>query len=291
MRLAISGQLLGATKSLAEILQIIRSLGVEAVELWPENLTGGDASDYGGKDAASARRLLEQSGIAAACITLHPDAIARCAHGGPKVGTSALEEAIEVAVHLGAPLVNCYLAGLPAKTFVEAMRPAAAAAGRAGISIVLENEAHDESGIPDGIVAIVEGVESRYFGTLYDPVNYYQANVEPFPAAYEAVRPFIRYVHLKGGRLYDPQAAVESQRGSTMRDSTHRFIGYVAVQEGVVNVDGLIRRLRSDGYKGFVTLEPHVPAQRASEYYQQEVPYITSHLREAMSVAGGGVKR
>ena len=93
--------------------------------------------------------------------------------------------------------------------FVAAAQPAAEYAGSAGVTIVLENEAHDDSGPAASVRAIVEAIGSPHFGTQYDPCNYYHANEEPYPAAYEVVKPYVRYVHLKGGCLYDPVAGPE----------------------------------------------------------------------------------
>ena len=58
--------------------------------------------------------------------------------------------------------------------------------------------------------------------------------------------------------------APSDKQGGTMRGSTDRFIGYTSIPDGVVNADGVLRRLAQDGYTGYVTLEPHVNARRRS---------------------------
>ena len=94
------------------------------------------------------------------------------------------------------------------------------------MTIVLENEAHDDSGPAASVRAIVEAIGSPHFGTQYDPCNYYHANEEPYPAAYEIVKPYVRYVHLKGGCHYDPETRPRDKKGGTMRGSDDRYIGY-----------------------------------------------------------------
>lgn len=285
MRLAISGQLLGKTRSLPEILDLFSSLGVDAIELWPENLPGATTSpgqsDGNGETIAGVRATLDRSGIAAACLTLGGGALKRCRDDGHHAGTEALTAAIDAAVAVGAPLVNCYLADLPPSLFVAAVQPAAAYAGRRGVTIVLENEAHDDSGPAHGVASIVEAVASPYFGTVYDPCNYYQANDEPFPGAYEVVKDHVRYVHLKGGCRYDPARRPTDHRGGTLRGHDDAHIAYVPLPEGAVNVDGVLRRLAADGYNGFVTLEPHVPPDQALAFYQVEVPYLRALIAQA----------
>ena len=42
MRLGVSGQLLSQTHSLSEIVDVLQSLDVDAIELWPRNVPGGE---------------------------------------------------------------------------------------------------------------------------------------------------------------------------------------------------------------------------------------------------------
>lgn len=288
MRLAISGQLLARTRPLPAILDILHTLDVNAIELWPTNLAGGETDEeqwrYEGKDLAGARQALASAGVAVACVTLGANILRLCDERGPEYGADALRGAVDAAAALGAPLVNCYLGGLAPQTFVAAARPAAEYARRAGVTIVLENEAHDDSGPAASVRAIVEAVGSPAFGTLYDPCNYYQANEEAYPAAYEVLKDCIRYVHLKGGCQYDPgQPAL--QRGGTLRGSAERYIGYTPLPCGAINTEGILRRLAADGYQGFVTLEPHVPADQALAYYRVEAPYVRAHLDQLAAPA------
>lgn len=278
MRIAISGQLLGSAYSLSQILDVFRSLGVDAIDIWPHNLVGGETPDerarYRYKDVVSAARVIRDAGFVVACVTQGGRPIQQAVLDGPAVGTAALKEAIDATVNLDASLVNCYLGGIAPDLFVEVMRPAAEYAGERGVTIVLENEAHDDSGTALGMRAIIDAVGSPHFGALYDPCNFYQANDEPYPYAYEVLKDVIRYVHLKGGCHYDPVRRPSDHRGGCLRGSEERHIGYVALPDGAVNADGVLRRLARDGYAGFVTLEPHVAREDALAFYQIEVPYL-----------------
>lgn len=284
VRLALSAQLLARTHRLEEILDLLRSLGIDAVEIWPQNIPGDATPEpqagYERTDVASARRILEASGMTAACVTLGGRAIQRCMVDGPGVGTDALKGAVDAAATLGARIVNCYLAGIAPAVFVQAVQPAAEYAGSLGITIVLENEAHDDSGTALGVRAIIEAVGSPHFATLYDPCNYYQANEEPYPYAYEVLKHHVRYVHLKGGCRYQPDLRPADHRGGTLRGHEDRFIGYVALPDSAVNSEGVLRRLARDGYTGFITLEPHVPVEQALAFYQIEVPYARQLLEQ-----------
>lgn len=283
MRLGVSGQLLSRTHALSEIVDVLQSLDVDAIELWPRNLPGGEGPEeeqrYEKKDVAGTRQLLQERGMDVACITLGFSILSQCKEAGAEYGTNALKGAVDAAAELGAPIVNCYLAGIAPELFVAAARPAAEYAGTVGVTIVLENEAHDDSGPAANVRSIVEAIGSPHFGTQYDPCNYYHANEEPYPAAYEIVKPYVRYVHLKGGCHYDAVNRPHDKKGGTMRGSDDRYIGYTSVPDGVVNADGVLRRLAQDGYNGFVTLEPHVNADEALDYYRIDVPYVQQRIR------------
>lgn len=284
MRLAITGQVLAKTHSLPHFLETVRSLDIDAVELWPGNLSGGETPEerdrYERKDLLGTRRVIESSGMTVACVTLGFGIMRGCTDRGPDYGAEALKGAVDAAAELGAPIVNCYLAGIAAELFVAAAQPAAEYAGDLGVTIVLENEAHDASGPSSSVRSIVDDIGSPHFGTQYDPCNYYQANEEAYPAAYEVIKDITRYVHLKGGCLYDAERRPRDHRGDTFRGSEHLYIGYTTISDGVVNVDGVLRRLADDGYDGFVTLEPHVPPEQAMASYRADVSYVRERLRQ-----------
>jgi len=282
VKLAVSGQLLAAIAPLAEIARRLAALEVAAIELWPENIPAlappSEPGRYEGRDLAGAAAVLAAHGIAVAGVALGGGPIRRCATAGPAHGTAALVGAVDAAVALGAPVVGCYLAALPPETFVAAARPAAAYAERAGVSILLENEAHDDSGLAAGVRAIVDAVASPAFGTQFDPCNFYQANEEAFPAAYEQVKDAVRSVHLKGGCRHDPERRPDDHPGGRFRAGSGAF-AYTMLAEGAVNVDGLLRRLVADGYGGFVTVEPHVPPERVLDSCREDVAYVRGCLQ------------
>jgi sugar phosphate isomerase/epimerase len=287
MKLAINGQQLGNTHSLDKLLELIRSFDVDAVEFWPHNLVGGESDEerirYEKKDVAAAQKAVRASGMQVACITLGFHALRVCSQsGGAANASQALNSAVDAAAALGAPVVNCYMAGTTPDLFVEIVQPSAEYAGRHGVTIVLENEAHDDSATPTGVLALVERVGSPHFGTEYDPCNYYHAYEEPYPTAYEVLKDHIHYVHLKGGSHYDERWS--RRKGGTMRGRDDRFIGYLPLPDAAFNVEGILRRLADDGYRGYLTLEPHVPADQVIDFYKIEVPYMQAHLAALKSV-------
>jgi sugar phosphate isomerase/epimerase len=286
MILAISGQALSRYRPLDEILAFFNQLDVRWIELWPLNLEGGgpDADSkenrYEGKDIAKTKEVLCAHGIGVACVTM-PGAFHAGMASDPEDYLSAMCKAVDVAVDLDCKLVNsyCYHFALGREAditpLVRLLKPAAEYAGERGVTLVLENEAHDASATVDGMCRILEAVNSPVMKTNLDPCNYYHATEEAYPYGYHRLKKYIGYVHLKNGCLYDPLIHPEHRRRSaiTGREGDHH-IYYPPLAEGAVNIEGFVAQLKRDRYKGFCTLEPHVPAEELEAYYQAEVAYI-----------------
>jgi sugar phosphate isomerase/epimerase len=283
MKIALNAQQLAATHTLPEILEVFEFHGVKAIELWTSNLTGTSQTPeeherFETKDIDAARQLIQQRGFEVACVTLGFHAAPICiARGGTKILTEALQGAVDAAVKLETQLVNCYTANVSLELFLEAVRPAAAYAAARGVVITLENEAHDESALPERILELVNTVDSVGFRTQFDPCNYYHAYIEPFPHAYEVIHKQIAYVHLKGGCHYAERPGV--YQGSLMRNSSSNRIGYVPLDEAAFPIETIIRALQADGYQDWVTLEPHVPADVVPEFYERDLAYLRKLLK------------
>ncbi len=123
------------------------------------------------------------------------------------------------------------------------LREMTARASAAGIILTHENE----KGIYGDTIArnvdLLQSIDNPYFRAVLDPANYLQCQQTPYPDAYEAVRPWLEYVHVKDVRA----------------DET-----LVVAGEGEGHWPELLQRLHTDGYDGFLSLEPHLA--KAGQY-------------------------
>ncbi|MBV9231465.1 MAG: sugar phosphate isomerase/epimerase [Chloroflexi bacterium] len=119
------------------------------------------------------------------------------------------------------------------------LREMTARAHAAGLILVHENE----KGIYGDTIArnvdLLQSINDEHFRAVLDPANYLQCEQTPYPDAYEAVRPWLSYVHVKDVRS----------------DGT-----LVVAGDGAAHWPDLLQRLRADGYDGFFALEPHLMA-------------------------------
>ena len=88
-------------------------------------------------------------------------------------------------------------------------------------------------------VDILHSVNDEHFRAILDPANFIQCGQIPYPDAYESLRPWLLYMHVK----------------DALPDGT-----VVAAGEGETHWPALLQRLRADGYDGFLSLEPHLAA-------------------------------
>ncbi|HWQ78153.1 MAG TPA: sugar phosphate isomerase/epimerase family protein [Anaerovoracaceae bacterium] len=285
MKIAVSGETPGKMYPLSEIAQLIRGYGARAIELWPENVPAGSGQTvhrlYRNRDLGAAKSILDQEGVAVACVAFG-GAFDRSIAGDEALYSKELAEAVNAAKYLGVKYVNHYLYYLSMEDRADTERlkrlfsPAIEKAEAAGVTLVLEDEAHDSTKNPVEMLRILEAMDSKYFKVNYDAVNFYQASYEGFPYAYEILKDKIAYIHIKDGCLYVPEHghSPDALGGMMSGANSGRSIYYPMMGTGILNIYGLIRRIKADGYEGWCTLEPHTTPELWHTYIQAEISYL-----------------
>ncbi len=127
--------------------------------------------------------------------------------------------------------------------------------GHESIRLALENSVIRIARQPEDLLAVLAAVSHPRFGLNFDADNFYNAGIEPFPYAYELLRAHVFQVHVKDSGRYLPTVHGAGRR------VLHRAGGNMVclpVGTGAVNWTGLIARFQQDGYRGPVSLEPHL---------------------------------
>ncbi len=107
----------------------------------------------------------------------------------------------------------------------------------ANITLLHENEKDIYGDTIARCVDLLRSSNNANFQAAFDPANFIQCNQIPFPDAYEALRPWVRYMHVK----------------DALADGT-----VVEAGKGEAHWSDLLKRLHSHGYDGFFALEPHL---------------------------------
>lgn len=103
-------------------------------------------------------------------------------------------------------------------------------------------------------IDLLLSINDPHFQAVFDPANFIQCGQTPYPDAYQALRPWLRYIHVK----------------DALPDGT-----VVAAGEGVARWPELLQQLRMDGYDGFFSLEPHLAL--AGQYRGFSGPELFQH--------------
>jgi len=289
MKAGVSGQCLGQAYSLEETLRIITGYGVHSMEIWPQNipsLGGGVSNDcYAGRDIEKAGALLDKYSVSVSAVSFS-GAFDPAVSGDPEIYAREFMAAVTAAHRLGSQFVNhyCYrlsLTVLDEERLKKSIQPALELAEKLSIILILENEAHDMTKTPEETLKILRLFDSPNFKTNFDATNYYQAGCEGYPYAYDILREYIAYVHIKNGCIYrEPSGHSERFKGERMTGvSAGRDIYYPMMPEGAVNIEGLISRLKKDGYGGFCVAEPHCPPEDIIMYLDSDLNYLVNILK------------
>ena len=182
------------------------------------------------------------------------------------------ERAITVAQALQTPYIRIFSFYPPAASDRGAVNPAeyrdevlrrlremTARARAAAVILLHENEKDIYGDTIARCVDLLQGINDAHFQAVFDPANFIQCGQTPYPDAYEALRPWLRYVHVKDAR----------SDGSV-----------VAAGEGVSHWPELLQRLRADGYDGFLSLEPHLAL--AAQYQGFSGPDLFRRASQAL---------
>ena len=86
-------------------------------------------------------------------------------------------------------------------------------------------------------IELLQTINDSHFQAIFDPANFIQCEQKPYPDAYEALRPWLRYMHVK----------------DALADGT-----VVAAGEGKAHWREILQQLHAVGYDGFFSLEPHL---------------------------------
>ena len=134
----------------------------------------------------------------------------------------------------------------PATWRAEVLRHLGAMAQRAqqeNIILLHENEKDIYGDTIARCVDLLQAINHNNLRAVFDPANFIQCGQTPYPDAYEAIQPWLYYMHVKDARA----------------DGT-----VVPAGSGIAHWPDLLRRLRLDGYDGFLALEPHLMTAGAS---------------------------
>ena len=112
------------------------------------------------------------------------------------------------------------------------------AAKGSGLVLLHENEKDIYGDTAERCLDLLKTLNCDYLKATFDPANFVQCGVAPFPHAYEMLKDYIIYYHIKDARAADGQVTPS---------------GY-----GDGGLPQLIEELKATSFNGFLSFEPHL---------------------------------
>jgi 3-dehydroshikimate dehydratase len=253
---------------LDEQISTLQREGIHYLDLrsvWNINVL--DLSDT---QISQVRRTLDMRGTTVAAIG---SPIGKTAIDSPFDATmQKLERAIQVAQAFATPYIRIFSFYPPANVqsasaaldanrdeIIRRLHVMIERARAAGITLLHENEKDIYGDTIARCVDLMQNCADEHFKAVFDPANFIQCGQVPYPDAYEALHPWLTYVHVKDAL---PDGNV------------------VAAGEGAASWPDLLQRLRADGYDGFLSLEPHLAA--AGQFWGFSGPDLFAKASQAL---------
>lgn len=232
---------------LATQLDVLAAEDVHFLEL--RGAWGSNVLDLDGAQLRQARALLDERGFGVSAIA---SPIGKSPIDEPRgFEQERMQRAIAAADALGTSLIRVFSFFVPAERVtdyrdevVERMTLLTEQAAGAGMTLVHENERAIFGDLPERCHDILRSVDSPALRMAFDPANFVIEGVHPMDQAWPSLAPYTTHVHIKDAVMAEKRV--------------------VPAGEGDGQVPELLRALRERGYRGFLTLEPHLVHAGAS---------------------------
>ena len=284
VRLGISGfDLVYMGKSLKDLVDMATQLGVTWVEVtYPQQVTLRQASQV--------RDVLQSRNIKTSAVVCWSPILS-----GDRESRKAVYEAIQVAEVLNSEHILCF-AGPYGKDVTAALNACSQHiesileyACKKRVKVLIENECGDDLTYEAGLtLEFFQRWDSDWLGMCYDPCNFYMGTEEPYPYAFNILRKYIEYIHMKDcyrvplgtynkvlnseeyGRFYD------NDGGFIIEEREYKIS---PLGMGAINYSSLLSRLDEDEYGGFVVVHGEVRPEEYLRTVGKSLEYIEEQTR------------
>jgi sugar phosphate isomerase/epimerase len=131
---------------------------------------------------------------------------------------------------------------------------------------------------PNDLAKIFKEIDSESLRCLFDPCNFYIMEYEPYPYAFELLKDYVEYLHIKDTKRVYARPASRSVGGTPEAHKlfTSKFKG-VPLGQGGINYEGLLKELKMMDYDGFLAFEPeNVHQELVEKWIKDAISYLES---------------
>jgi sugar phosphate isomerase/epimerase len=224
---------------------VLQALGASHIEV--RSAWGTNVSELDDAQVAELKAVLDGAGMKVSAVASPIGKVDISLPADHEV--TRLRRIIEVAKALDTGYIRMFSFFRAADQTPEDIRDAvmerislmAAEAEQAGVVLIHENEKEIYGDTPERVLDILETVNSPALRAAWDNANFVQVGVKPFTDAYAMLRPHLEYLQVKDAIAATGEVVPTGQGDGELMET--------------------LAALRSDGYTGFASLEPHLAAQ------------------------------
>lgn len=246
-RLYLSGFADEISPSFSVQLQALQDLHVSHIEL--RGIDQTNVSDLSPQQLREVKAALSAAGIGVSSIGSPIGKIAITDSFAPHM--EKLKRTLEIQKELGAPYLRMFSFYLPqdrpAADFrgqvLERLASMAGEAARWDAMLLHENEKGIYGDTAPRCLDLLEHLASPHLRAVFDFANFVEVGQDTL-AAYQMLRPFIEYIHIKDC------AVQEGPAGRTTK--------IVPAGQGEGHIPEILTSLVTGGWQGFLSLEPHL---------------------------------
>lgn len=226
--------------SLDTQMQVLEKLQMKHIEM--RGVDGRNFVEYSEDEAREIKKRLDARGFSLSAVGSPIGKIGITDDFAPHM--ELFKHTVELAHIMDTPNIRMFSFYVPRENaashkeqVMERLGQLVAYAAANGIVLLHENEKGIYGEMAEGCLEIFKQFAGEHFRAVFDFANFVQARQDT-REAYELLKPYIAYIHVKDALL---------------RDGSVVPAGY-----GDGNVKELLGRLKADGYRGYLSLEPHL---------------------------------
>ncbi|HHW71368.1 MAG TPA: sugar phosphate isomerase/epimerase [Clostridiales bacterium] len=106
------------------------------------------------------------------------------------------------------------------------------------IILLHENEKGIYGDTAERCLDLLENLDNKRVKAIFDPANFIQCDVETYPYAFELLRDYIEYMHIKDARFSDHEVVPSGKGDGKIKE--------------------ILTELYNMGFEGFLSIEPHL---------------------------------
>lgn len=242
--ICISGFSDEISDSFEEQLKVVKELGMEHISI--RGLNGKNIADYTMEEVTNyIKPKLDEYGIKVSSIGSPIGKVFIDDEEGYKKQLNQLENIVQFCNMLDCKYIRMFSFYMPKGEDVDSYKDAvvekisnfAEIAGKHNVILLHENEKDIFGDTDERCKTILDEVNSPYFKAIFDFANFVQVDVDTVEA-YKLLKEHIVYIHIK-----------DAEKGENQN---------VPCGTGDGNIEVILKDIFKNGYKGFLTLEPHL---------------------------------